>query len=162
MKTRIAIASIAITGVAAVGFGGIYAAAASGNDKDAAEHVVMVTTDPTGAQEQFYALGPITGVPAGTQLSETRDQWTFADGTVVVEHTVKHENDQFDPKSCSATLDETGTWRVVSGTGTYAHAQGHGTYTFRGHGSSDPGTCGPNTLPTTFLGVVVASGEMSV
>ena len=162
MRTRVAIAAAAVVGVGVAGVGGIFAAAASGNSKDAAEHGVEVTTDPTGAQEQVYLLGPLTGVPSAKQISDTQDEWTFTDGTLIVEHTVKHENDTFDPNACTARLDETGTWHVVSGTGAYAHTQGHGTYVFRGHGSSAPGTCGPSTQPTSFLGIVVADGQMSV
>jgi len=122
----------------------------------------MTTTDPIGSQQLVYAIGPIVGVPSVKPLSDTRDEWTFPDGTVVMEHLVKHQNDQFDPKSCVGTLDESGTVRVVSGTGAYAHAQGHGTYRFRGHASSAPGTCGPNTTPTSFFGFAVASAEISV
>ena len=162
MKTRIAIASAAVAAVAVAGVGGLFAAAASGNADDASEHMVMVTTDPHGAHSQFYAIGPVTGVADARQISDTRDELTLADGTLVMEHIVKHEDDQFDPKACSGTLDESGTWRIVSGTGAYAQAEGHGTYTFRGYGSSAPGTCGPNTLPTTFVGFAAGSGEISV
>ena len=162
MKTRIAIASAAVAAVAVAGVGGLFAAAASGKANDESEHMVMVTTDPSGAHSQFYALGRVTGVADATQISDTRDELTFTDGTLVMEHTVKHQHDQFDPKACSAVLDESGTWHIVSGTGSYAHAEGHGTYTFRGYGSSASGTCGPNTLPTTFVGFAAGSGEMSV
>ena len=59
-------------------------------------------------------------------------------------------------------MDESGTWKVISGTGAYAHAEGHGTYTMHGKGSSKPGTCSENTPPDTFLVVAVADGVMSL
>jgi hypothetical protein len=161
MKNRIAIACAAVAAVAVAGVGG-FAAAASGNDKDAKQHFVVVSTDPGGTQEQVYAVGPVTGVPTGNQISDTKDVWTFTDGSLTVEHITKHEKDSFDPKLCTGSFDETGTWRVVSGTGAYAHAQGNGTYTMHGKGSSKPGTCSENTPPDTILVVAVADGEMSI
>lgn len=159
MKTRHAAASLTLAIAGVAGVVGIHVAGASGQGSDDHQQFVLVqTAEADEASRTVYAVGPITGVAVDTELSATRDEFAFADGTVTVEHTARHEDEQFDPSTCQIHFFETGTYRVVGGTGAYEGVRGHGNYTVRG-GASD--ACDENAPPSSFVAIIDAEGTVT-
>ena len=130
MKTRIAIACVAVAAVAVAGIGG-FAAAASGNDKDAKEHVVVISYGIRWATPGSRCTRLVLSTGAPTVKPDQRHAATSgrsptARSTSSTSRSTRTTSSI--PRRALARSDESGTWKVVSGTGAYAHAEGHGTY----------------------------------
>jgi hypothetical protein len=159
MKTRHTAASLTLAVAGVAGVVGIHAAGASGQARDDHQQFVLVQTSvEDDASRTLYAVGPITGVGVDTELSATRDEIAFADGTVTIEHTTRHEDDDFDPSTCRLSFSENGTYRIVGGTGAYEGVDGHGNYTLRA-GATD--ACDESGPPSNFVAIIDAEGTVT-
>ena len=121
-------------------------------------HFVVLSTDASPSAKQIViARGAIHARGSGTQVSETRDVFTFPDGSLSVRHKMRgHGKDTFDRVTCYFTYREHGTYTVTGGTGAYAHAHGRGHYSLRVAGVG----CDPNSPPDLFSLEVRASGPL--
>jgi hypothetical protein len=106
----------------------------------------------------LVAAGPISATGVDEQVTRHRDNFVFADGTLVVKHYTKTTKETYDGTTCVGTYTETGTYVIAKGTGAYAHATGSGRYkvsaVYQGCDHSEP--------PTSFAQVIQAQGPLTL
>ena len=158
----------AVVTMAAIAVSGAMTASAATGARVAVsgtEHFQMMTTTGTGTTGSVIASGVFTaaGVDHEHQATNT-STFTFSNGTINVKHSKGTGTQHFDPKTCLLTVDEHGTYKLLSGTGAYAGISGSGTYqvSILAIGASSGGTCVRNKPPVAFHQVINASGPVSL
>jgi hypothetical protein len=159
MKTRLATVSVSLAVAGVASMLGVHAAAASGQGSADHQQFVLVQTEHEDVSQTVYAVGPITGVAVNTDLSDTRAEFAFADGTVTIDHTARHNEEHFDPSTCQAGFFETGTYRILGGTGAYEGVTGHGNYTARAEAND---ACDENAPASSVVAIIDAEGTTSL
>jgi hypothetical protein len=154
-----AAATIAVTGITAATADQRTAPAASGT-----EHFQIMTTSATSKGSSIIAHGMFTA--GGTTVSGNGSTSTvkFANGTFQINHSKGTGSKSFNPKTCLATINLTGTYTLLNGTGAYTNISGHGTYqlSILAVGAKSGGKCSKTLPPPTFQQVIKASGPVSL
>ncbi len=152
MRSRLAVAALAMTGAAVVGFAAPASAATTGT-----EHVLLLQTG-VNSPITVTGTGPIHAAGRDVVLSDTRDRFVFPKGNLIVEHHAVSSHESFDPKTCLAKITESGNYHIVKGTDAYRGASGHGTYVTRVLIQG----CNQNKPPKQFLLEVRATGPLTL
>jgi hypothetical protein len=93
--------------------------------------IVLETSTADSAVPIVIATGPIHARGTDVVVNGTKDNFVFANGSLIVIHKVRHSKDTFDPVTCYGSHSESGVYHVARGTGVYKGAHGHGTYTVK-------------------------------
>ena len=113
-----------------------------------------------------HAYGPIHGTGTDISKSDTLDVFTFRHGAVSVQHTsVANVQPKVNYRTCTATINASGTWKITAGTHAYRDARGQGTFRFNEFAKlarTSHGQCNLNANPVYATGKVVATGQASV
>lgn len=153
MRVRTAV----VVGVGAVGLvvgASAPASAAVGNS----EHFLAVQTSVSAHSLALVATGPLHASGTDTPLSNTRDRFAFAQGSLTIDHNRTSGTQHFDRKTCTTQFTEQGIYRVVSGTAAYAHASGRGTYSVVGVVIG----CDQSKPPKAISVVIRAAGPLTL
>ena len=128
------------------------------------EHFQMMTTSGTGSTGSVIASGVFTAPAVDHEHSSNTSTFTFSNGTILIKHSNGTGTQHFDPKTCLLTINEHGTYKLVSGTGAYAGITGSGKYqlSILAIGASSGGTCSKTKPPVAFHQVINASGRVSL
>jgi hypothetical protein len=129
------------------------------------EHFQMMTTTGTGSTGSVIASGVFTAPAVDHEHQATNTStFTFANGTILIKHSNGTGTQNFNPKTCLMTINEHGTYKLLSGTGAYAGISGSGNYqlSILAIGASSGGKCMQNKPPVAFHQVINASGPVSL
>jgi hypothetical protein len=159
----------AVVTVAAIAVSGAMTASAAPTSARGAvsgtEQFQMMTTSGTGSTGSVIASGVFTApaVDHEHQASNTAT-FTFSNGTILLKHSNGTGTQSFNPKTCLLTINQHGTYKLLSGTGAYAGISGSGKYqlSILGIGASSGGKCAQNKPPVAFHQVINASGPVSL
>ncbi len=153
----------AAAAAAAVGGAGL-AAASTHTAVIGTEHFQMMTTTGTGSTGSVIASGVFTAPAVDHEHSNNTSTFTFANGTILIHHSNGTGTQNFNPKTCLLTINEHGTYKLVSGTGAYAGISGSGKYqlSILAIGASSGGKCSQTKPPVAFHQVINASGPVSL
>ena len=165
-KILAGVSVVAVAGaVAAAGLTSASASQAAGAASSGTEHFQMMTTTGTGSTGSVIASGVFTApaVDHEHQASNT-STFTFSNGTILLKHSNGTGTQSFNPKTCLLTINQHGTYKLLSGTGAYAGISGSGTYqlSILAIGASSGGKCVQNKPPVAFHQVINASGPVSL
>ena len=163
MRKMIISVLTAAAAAAAVGGAGL-AAASTHTAVSGTEHFQMMTTTGTGSTGSVIASGVFTAPAVDHEHSNNTSTFTFANGTILIKHSNGTGTQNFNPKTCLLTINEHGTYKLVSGTGAYAGISGSGKYqlSILGIGASSGGKCVQTKPPVAFHQVINASGPVSL
>jgi hypothetical protein len=164
MRKMIISALTAAAAAAAVGGAGL-AAASTHSAVSGTEHFQMMTTSGTGSTGSVIASGVFTAPAVDHEHQATNTAtFTFSNGTILLKHSNGTGTQHFDPKTCLLTVNEHGTYKLLSGTGAYTGISGSGTYqlSILAIGASSGGKCVQNKPPVAFHQVINASGPVSL
>jgi hypothetical protein len=77
-------------------------------------------------------------------------------------HSPGHGTQNFDPRTCLATINSSGTFKLGHGTGRYAEISGHGTYTLSilEIAARSNGKCSLAKTPAAFQQILQAQGPV--
>lgn len=109
---------------------------------------------PVIARGAFTAAGTDVELTPGSHAPAT-GVFVFPAGTISVLHTVTSHSGTFNPKTCVAHFQISGTYVITGGTGVYEGATGSGVF----HGSGTSVGCDENTA--SQLVVIRAHGPIS-
>jgi hypothetical protein len=159
----------AVATMAAIAVSGVMTASAAQTGARGAvsgtEHFQMMTTSGTGSTGSVIASGVFTAPAVDHEHQATNTAtFTFANGTILLKHSNGTGTQHFDPKTCLITINEHGTYKLLSGTGAYAGISGSGKYqlSILGIGANSGGKCVQNKPPVAFHQVINASGPVSL
>jgi len=158
----------AVMTMAAIAVSGVMTASAASTGARGAvsgtEHFQMMTTTGTGSTGSVIASGVFTAPAVDHEHSNNTSTFTFANGTILIKHSNGTGTQHFDPKTCLLTINEHGTYKLLSGTGAYAGISGSGKYqlSILAIGASSGGKCVQNKPPAAFHQVINASGPVSL
>jgi hypothetical protein len=163
---RKSIASALTAAAAAVAVGGTGLAMASTHTAvSGTENFQMMSTSATSSTASVIASGVFTapGVDHENHSNNTA-KFVFANGTVSVKHSAGTGHQSFDPKTCLLTVNEHGTYKLLSGSGAYAGITGSGTYklSILAIGARSGGKCTQSKPPVAWHQVINASGPVSL
>jgi hypothetical protein len=164
MRKIFASAVTAAAAVAVIGGAGL-AAASTHTAVSGTEHFQMMTTSGTGTTGSVIASGVFTAPAVDHEHQATNTStFTFSNGTINIKHSNGTGTQHFDPKTCLLTINEHGTYKLLSGTGAYAGISGNGNYqlSILAIGASSGGKCVQNKPPVAFHQVINASGPVSL
>jgi hypothetical protein len=164
MRKILASAVTAAAAAAVVGGAGL-AAASTHTGVSGTEHFQMMTTSATGSTGSVIASGVFTAPAVDHEHQATNTStFTFANGTINIKHSNGTGTQHFDPKTCLLTINEHGTYKLLSGTGSYAGISGSGNYqlSILAIGASSGGKCVQNKPPVAVHQVINASGPVSL
>lgn len=136
---------------------------ASGSEVDSAaqrQKFILLQTNPNMEGGTVVGFGAIHATGEDIVISDTKDKFKFADGSLVIKHKPKagSEQETYDPVTCYFTFREKGTWKVVKGTRAYASfTGGGGTYKVNGQGIG----CDEKAPPEEFALMITAVGELT-
>ncbi len=161
---KMIISALTATAAAAMLGGAGLAAASTHTAVSGTEHFQMMTTTGTGSTGSVIASGVFTAPAVDHEHSNNTSTFTFSNGTILIKHSKGTGTQNFNPKTCLLTINEHGTYKLVSGTGAYAGISGSGKYqlSILGIGASSGGKCVQNKPPVAFHQVINASGPVSL
>ena len=161
---KMIISALTATAAAAMLGGAGLAAASTHAAVSGTEHFQMMTTTGTGSTGSVIASGVFTAPAVDHEHSNNTSTFTFSNGTILIKHSKGTGTQNFNPKTCLLTINEHGTYKLVSGTGAYAGISGSGKYqlSILGIGASSGGKCVQNKPPVAFHQVINASGPVSL
>jgi hypothetical protein len=161
---KMIISALTATAAAAMLGGAGLAAASTHTAASGTEHFQMMTTSGTGSTGSVIASGVFTAPAVDHEHSNNTSTFTFSNGTILIKHSKGTGTQNFNPKTCLLTINEHGTYKLVSGTGAYAGISGSGKYqlSILGIGASSGGKCVQNKPPVAFHQVINASGPVSL
>lgn len=132
-------------------------ATASAQPRSGNESFTIIEPSPGGGP--VIAHGAFSAAGTDVELSPNSDTgsgvFIFPGGTITAVHTTTSSTGTFNPKTCVAHFQFSGTYVITGGTGAYAGASGSGT--FQGRGTSVG--CDQNTA--SQLVVIHAHGPIS-
>ena len=128
------------------------------------EQFQMMTTSGTGSTGSVIASGVFTAPAVDHEHSNNTSTFTFANGTILIKHSNGTGTQNFNPKTCLLTINEHGTYKLVSGTGAYAGISGSGKYrvSILAVAASSGGKCVKNKPPVAFQEIIKASGPVKL
>ncbi len=161
---KMIISALTATAAAAMLGGAGLAAASTHTAVSGTEHFQMMTTTGTGSTGSVIASGVFTAPAVDHEHSNNTSTFTFSNGTILIKHSKGTGTQNFNPKTCLLTINEHGTYKLVSGTGAYAGISGSGKYqlSILGIGASSGGKCVQNKQPVAFHQVINASCPVSL
>ncbi len=162
---KMIISALTAAAAAAVMGGAGLAAASTHAAVSGTQHFQMMTTSGTGSTGSVIASGVFTAPAVDHEHQATNTAtFTFANGTILLKHSNGTGTQSFNPKTCLLTINQHGTYKLLSGTGAYAGISGSGTYqlSILGIGASSGGKCVQNKPPVAFHQVINASGPVSL
>jgi len=162
---KMIISALTAAAAAAVMGGAGLAAASTHTAVSGTEHFQMMTTSGTGSTASVIASGVFTAPAVDHEHQATNTAtFTFSNGTINLKHSNGTGTQNFNPKTCLLTINEHGTYKLLSGTGAYAGISGSGTYqlSILSIGASSGGKCVQNQPPVAFPQVINASGPVSL
>jgi hypothetical protein len=162
---KMIISAVTAAAAAAVMGGTGLAAASTHTAVSGTEHFQMMTTSGTGSTGSVIASGVFTAPAVDHEHEATNTAtFTFSNGTITLKHSNGTGTQHFDPTTCLLTINQHGTYKLLSGTGKYAGISGSGTYqlSILGIGASSGGKCVQNKPPVAFHQVINASGPVSL
>jgi hypothetical protein len=164
MRKILASAVTAAAAAAVIGGAGL-AAASTHTGVGGTEHFQMMTTSATSPTASVIASGVFTAPAVDHEHPATNTAtFTFSNGTISLKHSKGTGTQSFNPKTCLLTVNEHGTYKLLSGTGAYAGITGSGNYqlSILAIGASSGGKCVQNKPPVAFHQVINASGPVSL
>ena len=159
-KNKLIAAASAVVAAGTVALSGLTPASASARVWGT-EHFQVVTGSVTARQASVIATGVFTAGGADI-MGSTTDTFRFPGGTFQVRHSPGHGTQNFNPKTCLATISSRGTIKLGHGTGRYAGISGHGTYTLTilEIAARSNGRCSLMKTPTAFQQIIQAQGQV--
>jgi len=159
---RVLTAAGSMLAAGAIALSGTLAATAAPSSSGASgiEHFQIMSTSATATRDTVIAHGVFTAGGVDITTSATTDTFKFPNGTIKIRHSAGTGPQSFDPRTCLITVNQHGTYRLLSGTGKYAGISGHGRYRLDilAVGARSHGKCIQNKPPVTFELVVRLSG----
>src|SRR5690348_10504544 len=131
-RNRVLAAAGSVLVGGAIALSGIVAATAAPHAITAGsrgiEHFRFMSTSATSAKSTVIARGVFTAGGVDIATGNLTDTIRFPNGTIKLRHSPGTGPQSFDPRTCLLTVNQHGTYRLLSGTGKYAGIRGHGTY----------------------------------
>jgi hypothetical protein len=161
-RTRLAAAAGAVATAGIIATTGVMAATAAQRPAaPGAESFQIMTTSASGPASVIASGAVFTA--AGTDQENHKANtavFTFPGGTVSLKHSPGKGSQNFNPKTCLATLNFHGTYNYTGGTGAYAGITGSGTYklSILAIAGRSGGKCSMNVPPVAWHQTVNATG----
>ena len=151
----VAAASLAVTGSTA--------ASAGSTRVSGTESIQIMSTSATSTTQSIIVHGVFTDYGVD-HSGNTVDTIVLQKGSFKVAHSAGTGPQQFNPKTCLATIDQHGTYKVSHGTGKYRGIHGSGTYhlSLLFIGARVSGKCSQTAPPVAFQQIITASGPVSL
>jgi hypothetical protein len=151
----VAAVSLAVTGSTA--------ASAGSTRVSGTESIQIMSTSATSTTQSIIVHGVFTDYGVD-HSGNTVDTIVLQKGSFKVAHSAGTGPQQFNPKTCLATIDQHGTYKVSHGTGKYRGIHGSGTYhiSLLFIGARVSGKCSQTAPPVAFQQIITASGPVSL
>jgi hypothetical protein len=160
---RLLAAAGSVLAAGAITLSGIVAATAApraGGAGAGIEHFQFMSTSATSNKTTVIARGVFTAGGVDIATSNTTDTMKFGNGTIKLRHSPGTGPVSFNPRTCLLTINQHGTYKLLTGTGKYAGISGHGTY--RVHivaiAARSEGKCTQHKTPVAYELIIFASG----
>ena len=157
MRFRRTAAAAAATGLAVLGTVALTVPSADAQARDrGAQSFTIVSNSPTATSNAVFADGVIDARGVDVVVSDSRDRFVFAAGSLTVTHRATLSRERCNRANGLGTFTERGTYRIVDGTRAYEDATGRGTYVARGTFAD----CRVNAAPALFQLNIQADGRI--
>ena len=167
-RIRLLWAAGSVLAAGAIALSGVVAATAApraaGADDSGIEHFQFMSTSATSNQSTVIAQGVFTAGGIDIATSNLTDTIKFPSGTIRIRHSPGTGPTSFNPHTCLLTVNQHGTYKLLSGTGKYDDISGHGT--FQVHilavAARSQGKCTQRKPPVAFELLIRASGPVDL
>jgi hypothetical protein len=142
---------------------GLTAASAGSTRVSGTEFFQLMSTSATSTTQSAIVHGVFTDYGVD-HSGNTVDTIVLQKGSFKVAHSAGTGPQHFNPRTCLATVNQHGTYRIFHGTGKYAGIRGHGTYhvSLLFVAARVSGKCSQAKPPVAFQEIITASGPVSL
>jgi hypothetical protein len=121
-----------------------------------------MTTTGFGSTGRVIASGVFTAPGIDHEGRHNLATFVFANGTIKIKHSAGKGSQHFDRRTCLLTVNQHGTYKLVSGTGRYAGISGRGRYqlSILAIGAKANGKCTNTGTPVALEQLIRASGPV--